>query len=277
MAGARGWASRRPTVELAGRPLISYPIAAARAAGLEPLVVAKAASALPELDCPVVTEPDEPAHPLTGIIAALEHARRADRRDRLRPPAGASRLLIAALAAAGAAGVPADPRPQPLVARYAPALLPRLRAALVMGEPLVKLVAEIGGEAIAGDELRDYGDPEAIFANVNDPTELRRIERLLRPVVALPRFSPPAPQATSSPIRATRLTLASLMAAGDRPGNDASMDPRMHRRVDHDGVADEVAVEEPLEIRVDGEPLAVTMRTPATTRSWRSDSSTARG
>ena len=30
----------------------------------------------------------------------------------------------------------------------------------------------------------------------------------------------------------------------------------------HDGVRDEVAVEEPLEIRVDGQPLAVTMRTP---------------
>ena len=29
-----------------------------------------------------------------------------------------------------------------------------------------------------------------------------------------------------------------------------------------DGVRDEVAVEEPLEIRVDGRPLAVTMRTP---------------
>jgi FdhD protein len=36
----------------------------------------------------------------------------------------------------------------------------------------------------------------------------------------------------------------------------------MHARASHDGVADEVAVEEPLEIRVDGEPLAVTMRTP---------------
>ena len=36
----------------------------------------------------------------------------------------------------------------------------------------------------------------------------------------------------------------------------------MHRRVDHDGVSDEVAVEEPLEIRVDGRALAVTMRTP---------------
>jgi FdhD protein len=33
-------------------------------------------------------------------------------------------------------------------------------------------------------------------------------------------------------------------------------------RVEHDGRTDTVAVEEPLEIRVDGQPLAVTMRTP---------------
>jgi FdhD protein len=32
--------------------------------------------------------------------------------------------------------------------------------------------------------------------------------------------------------------------------------------ITHDGRRDEVAVEEPLEIRIDGEPLAVTMRTP---------------
>jgi FdhD protein len=36
----------------------------------------------------------------------------------------------------------------------------------------------------------------------------------------------------------------------------------MLRSVEHDGVVDRVAIEEPLEIRVDGEPLAVTMRTP---------------
>ena len=36
----------------------------------------------------------------------------------------------------------------------------------------------------------------------------------------------------------------------------------MHKRVRRDGVDDEVAVEEPLEIRVDGRPLAITMRTP---------------
>jgi FdhD protein len=36
----------------------------------------------------------------------------------------------------------------------------------------------------------------------------------------------------------------------------------MYTQVEHDGRLDEVAIEEPLEIRVDGEPLAVTMRTP---------------
>jgi len=36
----------------------------------------------------------------------------------------------------------------------------------------------------------------------------------------------------------------------------------MHALVEHDGRPDAVAVEEPLEIRVDGEPLTVTMRTP---------------
>jgi FdhD protein len=35
-----------------------------------------------------------------------------------------------------------------------------------------------------------------------------------------------------------------------------------HAEVEAEGLRDEVAVEEPLEIRVDGEPLAVTMRTP---------------
>ena len=39
-------------------------------------------------------------------------------------------------------------------------------------------------------------------------------------------------------------------------------DPRMLATVEHDGIADQVAVEEPLEIRVDGRPVAVTMRTP---------------
>jgi FdhD protein len=42
----------------------------------------------------------------------------------------------------------------------------------------------------------------------------------------------------------------------------APVDARMLARVERDGTSDLVAVEEPLEIRVDGRPLAVTMRTP---------------
>jgi FdhD protein len=40
------------------------------------------------------------------------------------------------------------------------------------------------------------------------------------------------------------------------------LDPRMVVSVVRDGQRDEVAVEEPLEIRVDGRPLTITMRTP---------------
>jgi FdhD protein len=42
----------------------------------------------------------------------------------------------------------------------------------------------------------------------------------------------------------------------------AMLEARLSTAVEHDGLADRVAIEEPLEIRVGGEPLAVTMRTP---------------
>jgi len=47
--------------------------------------------------------------------------------------------------------------------------------------------------------------------------------------------------------------------AGSDPGTFAG---RTYATVEHDGVTDQVAVEEPLEIRVDDRSLAVTMRTP---------------
>jgi FdhD protein len=48
-----------------------------------------------------------------------------------------------------------------------------------------------------------------------------------------------------------------LRSGGGMPGTRGVL-----KAVIHDGVGDVLAVEEPLEIRVDGEPLAVTMRTP---------------
>src|SRR5689334_8604391 len=47
----------------------------------------------------------------------------------------------------------------------------------------------------------------------------------------------------------------------DPPGEGAYLG-RALKRVVRDGVRDQVAIEEPLEIRVDGEPIAITMRTP---------------
>ncbi len=51
----------------------------------------------------------------------------------------------------------------------------------------------------------------------------------------------------------------------ERVTGEATDDPttaRMYRQLRRDGELDAVAVEEPLEIRVDGKPLSVTMRTP---------------
>lgn len=165
---------------LAGRPLIGYPIAAARKAGLEPLVFAKPGSELPPLDCEVLEEPAEPIHPLTGIVAALGHAGAPVvvlACDMPLVPAA----LIAELAGRDADLVlPADPRPQPLAARYGPALIEPLRAGLATGGPLTRIVTELGPDVIATGELRRFGDPAVMFSNVNDPGDLARIEATLR-------------------------------------------------------------------------------------------------
>ena len=76
--------------------------------------------------------------------------------------------------------LPADPRPQPLAARYGPAMIEPLRAGLATGGPLTRIVTELGPEVIATGELRRFGDPAVMFSNVNDPGDLARIEATLR-------------------------------------------------------------------------------------------------
>ena len=109
-------------------------------------MVAKPGSELPPLDVPVWAEPERPAHPLTGLVAALERA--APRAVvalacdmPFVPPA-----LIAELAALDA--VAAAPPGEAFPARYAPAALPALRAGLAREAAVRDVLAEL--DPVAG-------------------------------------------------------------------------------------------------------------------------------
>lgn len=181
----------KATVALRDRPLILYPLRALQAVLAEVVVVAKAATELPPLPgTPVWTEPDEPRHPLAGIVHALERAA---------PPAGvadaagsARAILVCAgdlpfaapellerIVHADAGGRPAlvpraGGRLQPLLARYEPAARAPLAAALAR-RPAPSLTAAL----TALDPCVIDVDDELPFFNVNAPEDLLTAAGLL--------------------------------------------------------------------------------------------------
>jgi molybdopterin-guanine dinucleotide biosynthesis protein A len=176
-----GGASRRmgavkAGVPLAGRPLISYPLAALRAALAQVAVVAKSATELPPVGYGVLIwrEPDEPRHPLTGIVEGL---RRAGGRpvvvlacDLPFVTAELVRALAEAPSAAPVVVARADGRIQPLAARYAPAALELLGGFDPQGR-VTEQVAALG-------PLELDVDPE-LLRNVNRPEDLAAAQALL--------------------------------------------------------------------------------------------------
>jgi molybdopterin-guanine dinucleotide biosynthesis protein A len=178
LAGGRGsrLGGEKAAVELGGRPLVSHPLAALAAAGIEAVVYAKPGQPLPDLGVPVRREPAEPRHPLRGIVAALRECAPA-RRPLLAlacdlpfvPPA-----LLEALAAAPEPLVLAASggRPQPLLGRYDPSLLPALEAALAEEAPLTRTVEALGARLLDDADLTRFGDPARIAFNVNTEEDL---------------------------------------------------------------------------------------------------------
>jgi molybdopterin-guanine dinucleotide biosynthesis protein A len=168
LAGGRGcrMGGSKATVELAGEPLIERPLAAARAAGLEAVVVAKRGTSLPELDVPVWIEPDTPFHPICGLVAALEHgpvvAVACDQ-----PWVTAE--LMTALAAAGPAVPWVDGRYEPFPGHYDPTQLPVLRDALAAEASLRATLAQL---APARLDLTQFGDPARLVTSINTPQQL---------------------------------------------------------------------------------------------------------
>jgi molybdopterin-guanine dinucleotide biosynthesis protein A len=125
----------------------------------------------------VVYEPEEPSHPLCGLIAALGFA--AARRS---PPAVVALAcdmpfvtapLLAWLAGLdGAVMAQAGGRAQPLLGRWPPQGLPLLERALAEGRPLRSALGALGSSLLEESELSRFGDPARLCFNVNDPADL---------------------------------------------------------------------------------------------------------
>ncbi|HEY0278675.1 MAG TPA: molybdenum cofactor guanylyltransferase [Solirubrobacterales bacterium] len=196
LAGGRGsrLGGAKPTAELAGRPLISYPLAALAEAGLQAVIVVK-----PDTDLggrslspmarqrttalgvvELIVEPEEPVHPLAGIVAALRQTGLPLVVVGCDFPFVPAALLRVLADAAEPLVVPAPGgAPQPLVARWTPPLLPALEGALVREEPLRRTVAALAPRLLDDAELAPFGDPARAFFNVNTPDDLEAAARLL--------------------------------------------------------------------------------------------------
>jgi molybdopterin-guanine dinucleotide biosynthesis protein A len=184
LAGGRGTRLGGPkaSLDLGGRPLLDHTLAAFALAEIEAVVVAKGDTSLPPLGVEVWREPDEPTHPLCGIVTALERAGG-------RPavvcgcdmPFVSPGLLIKLATSDRQLVVPrAGGRLHPLIARYDPTLLEPLRHALRRQRPLQDVVAGLEPSVLEETELRELGDPDLLLFNINEPADHQRAEEILR-------------------------------------------------------------------------------------------------
>lgn len=167
--------------ELASRPLVSRVVATVGSAGLEPIVVAKPDSPLPKLDCRVLSEPSEPRHPLTGLLAALNaSAGRGVVAIACDMPLVPAKLLSwMAQVEEEAAVCEIGGELEPLLGRYSPAVADRLAEALAEGAAMRDAVRSLDPYVIDEERVSRFGDPERIFFNVNSPEDLATAERML--------------------------------------------------------------------------------------------------
>ena len=157
--------------QLRGRPLIAYPLQAAKEAGLEAAVVAKRTTTLPPLDVPIILEPDEPTHPLLGIITALEHYPAVLAVPCDMPLLDPATLAELALAPGDVATLWSD---QPFPSLYRRALLPQLRAAVEAGASVRSAQAQ---SSLAPAAIASTRPVQQL--SVNTPEDLARAEELL--------------------------------------------------------------------------------------------------
>jgi molybdenum cofactor guanylyltransferase len=164
----------KPSALLVGRPLVSYPAAALAGVCERVAIVCK-----PDTDLPEVPgterwdEPEEPRHPLTGIVHALETAREPVLicgADMPFVTSDACRQLLMAGGDSPVAVATAAGELQPVFGVYAPAALDQLRAA-PDDAPLRRTVE--------GLEPARVALPPLLLRSVNTPEELAEAEAAL--------------------------------------------------------------------------------------------------
>ena len=164
---------------LAGRPLAAYPIAAAEAAGLRPVLVAKPGTDLGELEstgAEVLREPEQPQHPLLGVVSAL----RAIDAPLVICPCDLPLIpptLLAYLAQLGGPALvaPAPTEVEPLLGRYEPEALSLLEAAVAGGRSARQTAAQLNPLYVGAEVLRTFGELPEMLSNVNTDDDLARI------------------------------------------------------------------------------------------------------
>jgi molybdopterin-guanine dinucleotide biosynthesis protein A len=167
--------------EIGNRPMVSRVVATVGSAGLEPVVVAKPDSPLPRLDCRVLSEPSEPRHPLTGLLAVLNASggRPVVSIACDMPLVPAKLLTWIAQIEEEVAVCEVGGELEPMLGRYAPSVAERLAGALSDGAPMREAIGALDPYVIEEDRVARFGDPGRIFFNVNSPDDLVRAERLL--------------------------------------------------------------------------------------------------
>lgn len=163
-------------VPLGGTPLIAHPLRAARAAGLRAVLAAKRSTRLPTLAAAVLLEPEEPHHPLCGVVAAL----------RVHPaviaipcdmPFVTPALLVALAQSTGdAAAGTIDGRLQPFPSLYTSATLPLLETAVAAHSSIRSTLETLNVLTL---DATEFGDPDRTYMTVNSPEDLARAAAMI--------------------------------------------------------------------------------------------------
>jgi molybdopterin-guanine dinucleotide biosynthesis protein A len=177
LAGGRGrrLGGSKPAAQLAGRPLASYAAAALAGVCDRVVLLCKPGAELPEVPgTERWEEPEEPQHPLTGIVHALERAGGPVLVCAADMPFVTTDALRTLLQGAGGADAPAvvavaDGVLQPVLGLYAPTALEALRAAEA-DAPLTQTVESLGPARVAL--------PPALVRSIDTPEELAEAEEV---------------------------------------------------------------------------------------------------